>query len=48
MSYLGIDLANKLKSSVLATKYPCDVFLRKNDNLSELEHRGFLAFLAIE
>ena len=47
MSYLGIDLANKLKSSVLATKY-CDVFLRKNGNLSELEHRGFLAFLVIE
>ena len=44
MSHLGIGLAYKLKSPASAPKYPCALFIRKNDSLGELGHRGFLAF----
>ena len=27
---------------------PCGVFLQKNDSLSELEHKGFLAFMVVD
>ena len=41
MSYLGIGLANKQKSSVSAAKYASGVFLRKNGNLGELSIKDF-------
>ena len=46
-SYVGVGLANKLSSPVSPAKYSCGVFLRKNDNLGELGHRGFLAYLVV-
>ena len=44
-SHLGIGLAYKLKDPALAPKYPCALFIRKNDSLVELGHQWFLAFL---
>ena len=46
--YLGIGLANKLKSPVSAAMYPCGVLLPKNGSLGELGHWGFLTFLVID
>ena len=37
-----------IKSPVWTSKYPCDVFLRKNGSLSELGHQGFLALLVVD
>ena len=37
-----MGLANWLKFPVLAAKYPCGVFLRKNGSLGELGHQGFI------
>ena len=38
---------NRLKSLVLAAKYPFGVSLRKNGSLGELRHQGFIAFLVV-
>ena len=43
-----MDLANWLKSLVLAAKYPCGVLLRKNGSLGELRHQEFIAFLVVD
>ena len=42
-----MGLANWLKSPVLAAKYPCGVFLRKNGSLGELGHQGFITLLVV-
>ena len=43
-----MGLVNWLKLAVLAVKCPFCVFLRKNDSLSELGHRGIVVFLVVE
>ena len=43
-----MGLVNWLKLAVLAAKCPFGVFLRKNDSLSELGHRGIVVFLVVE
>ena len=44
---LTYGLANWLKSVVLAAKYPCGMFLQKNNSLGELRHQRFIAFLLV-
>ena len=36
---LALEVALRYWSSALATKYPCALFIRKNDSLGELGHR---------
>ena len=43
-----MGLANWLKTLVLAVKYSCGVFLRKNDSLGEFRNQKFIAFLMVD
>ena len=47
-SHLGIGPAYKLISPASAPKYPCTLFIRKNESLCELGHRRFLGRLSLE